>query len=79
MRQFQVKFHSLREVHAFVDLCTKQPFQIMVGNDRHQVNATNFMGLFSLNCRTPLTVMPDCTEEAYDRFRREAEMFLVNE
>lgn len=79
MQEFVVRFRSLREVQEFVSLCTKQPFTVKVGNERYQVNGTNFMGLFSLNCRNPQKVMVDCEEEAYLAFRQAAEKFLAEE
>ena len=79
MQEFVVRFRSLRDVQEFVFLCGKQPFSIQVGSDRHHVDATNFMGLFSLNCRNPQKVMMDCTQEQYLQFRQDAGKFLVEE
>ena len=79
MQEFVVRFHAFRDVQEFVNLCTKQTFPIRVGNDRYQVNATDLMGLFSLNCHNPQKVMVDCREEEYLAFRKAAEKFLVEE
>ena len=79
MQEFVVRFRSLRDVQEFVSLCNKQPFTVKVGNDRYQVNGTNFMGLFSLNCRNPQKVMLDCTEEQFLQFKQDAEKFVAEE
>lgn len=63
MHQFHVQFHSLKDVQDFVSLASRQNLRLMVGSDHFQVNATSFMGLFTLNCRNPQRVTVDCTEE----------------
>lgn len=76
MREFKVRFRSLQDVQDFVALAGKQPFRLLVGSDRFQVNATSFMGIFALNCRKPLRVWADCSEEEFQRFAAEVEHFL---
>ena len=76
MWEFMIRFHSFRDIQEFVELCSRQPFVVMVGNDRYQVNATSMMGMFSLNCRKPQKVMVTCTEEEFNQFRQNADRFL---
>ena len=76
VQEITVRFRSFRDVREFATLAAKQPFQLTVGTERYQVNATSVLGMFTLNCRKPLTVSFDCTQEEYDRFCREADVFL---
>ena len=63
MHQFYVQFRCLRDVQDFVSLASREKHRLIVGNDRFQVNATSFMGLFALNCRKPQRVTVSCSEE----------------
>ena len=77
MRQFQIFLHSVAEVQEFVTLAMVQPFEVLVGNDKQQINGKSFMGMFSLNYREPLHVRVMCSEEEFLQFRQDAARFLV--
>lgn len=77
MREFTVRFRSLRDVQDFVALASRQTVKLRVGGDRFQVNATSFMGIFALNCRKPLRVSVDCTEEELAQLMVTFDRFLV--
>ena len=77
MREFYVQFHSLRDVLDFVNLASKQKHRLLVSSDRYQVNATSFMGIFSLNCRNRQKVSVDCTEEEMEQLLVTFERFLA--
>lgn len=77
MREITVQFRSFRDVREFALLAGKQPFQITVGTERYQVNAVSVLGMFTLNCRKPLDVNFECSDEEYEAFLREAGQFLV--
>ena len=77
MREFVVQFRSLRDIQDFVALASAQTVKLHVGSDRFQVNATSFMGMFALNCRKPLKVTVDCTEEAFAELMNTFDRFLV--
>jgi phosphotransferase system HPr-like phosphotransfer protein len=77
VREFTVRFRSLRDVQDFVALASKQTVKLCVGGDRFQVNATSFMGIFALNCRKPLRVTVNCTEEELARILVTFDRFLV--
>ena len=77
MRQVMIQFRSFRDVRDFSLLAAKQPFQITVGTEKYQVNATSFLGFFTLSCRHPLNARFDCSEEDYLRFLQEADRFLA--
>ena len=77
MREFNIRVHSLRQVQDFVALAMVQPFEVLVGNDKQQVNGKSFIGMFSLDCRRPVRVRVKCTEEEFGRFRQQVAQFLV--
>ena len=68
MQEFQIRFHSFRDVQDFVSLAAEHSFPIVVGNESYQVNGTSFMGMFSLDYSQPLTVRVTCTEEEINEF-----------
>ena len=78
MREFTVCFHSFREIQEFTALCSKQPFRVLIGNDRYQVNASSLLGILSMNCRKPLKVAFQCNDEEFLRFTQAASRFLAD-
>lgn len=78
MHVFCVQFQSLRDVLDFVALASREPHRLIVGGDRFQVNATSFMGMFALNCRKPLKVTVECTEEELEALLTTFQRFLVD-
>ena len=76
MRVFTVHFRSLRDVQEFVSICSRYNFPITVGTEGYHVNATSFMGMFSLNCRRPQRVMADCSQEEFDSLLQAVSRFL---
>ena len=77
MHEFYVQFRSLRDVQDFVALASKLKHRLTVGNDRFQVHATSFMGIFALNCRKPQKVSVECTEEEFQEMLTVFDRFLV--
>lgn len=70
MRQFQIKIRSLQQVKAFVALAMVQPFQVLVGNEKQQVNGKSFIGMFSLDYKKPINVTVSCNDEEFGAFRQ---------
>ena len=68
MKEFTVQFSSVQDVQRFVELATKQPFPITLGNDFHRVNGKSFMEIFSLSFDQPLIAWLDCSEEQFEAF-----------
>ena len=77
MRQFNICVRSFRQVQDFVALAMVQPFEVLVGNDKQQVNGKSFIGMFSLDYRRPLLVSVTCSDEEFGRFQQEAAQFLA--
>jgi len=78
MHRFSVCFHSVQDVQDFVTLATAKHFPVTVGSESYRVNGTSFMGIFTLDCRKPLTVMAECSEPEFACFLQEAERFLAH-
>ena len=69
MKEFTVEFNSVQDVQHFVELATRQPYPIELGNACHKVNGKSFMEIFSLNFDYPLTAWLDCSQEEFESFR----------
>ena len=77
MKEFNITIRSFQQVQDFVSLAMVQPFDVLVCNEKQQINGKSFMGMFSLNYREPLHVRVRCSEEEFQRFRQDAARFLV--
>ena len=77
MAEFQIAIHSYRQVQEFVSLAMKQPFEILVGNDRQNINGKDFMGMFSLDYTRPLRVRVQCSEKEFLEFRQQTAKLLA--
>lgn len=51
-----VHFASLGDIREFVSLATLQPYNVMVVDGEHTVNAKSFMEMFTINFSHPLLV-----------------------
>ena len=78
MRKFNIFIHSFRQMQDFVSLAMVQPFEVLVGNDRQEVNGKNFIGMFSLDFQTPLQVSVKCSEEDFLRFQQDVSRLLIS-
>ena len=72
MYQFNITIQSLRHVREFVALAAVQPFDVFVENEKQQVNAKSFIGMFSLDYKRPMYVRVNCSQEEFLRFQQEA-------
>ena len=77
MHQFNIKICSFSQVRDFVSLAMVQPFDVLVGNDKQQINGKSFMGMFSLDYNRPVRVSVRCSEEEFRSFHRAASEFLA--
>lgn len=77
MHHFTIRICSLKQVQDFVSLATVQPFEVLVGNERQQIDGKNFIGMFCLDYSRPVQVSVRCSDEEFRRFRREAAGFAV--
>ena len=72
MREFDIMIRSFRQVQEFVTLAMQQHFEVMVGNERQQINGKDIVGMFSLDYTRPITVKMECTEEEFQQFHSAA-------
>ena len=75
MSDFHIQRPSCQEALDVVNLVSKQPFRIRVGNSWQDANATSVMALVSLDHSCPLEVSADCPEEEFEEFCRKAARF----
>ena len=71
MKEITVHFGSVQDVQRFVELATRQPYAIELGNEHHRVNGKSFMEIFSLNFDCPLTAWLDCSQEQLQQFHQD--------
>ena len=78
MLTVKVKLNSIDRVKAFVNIMTKQPFDVDIISDRYVINAKSIMGIFSLNLIEPkeLRAFVD-TDKAAETFKKEISEFIV--
>ena len=72
MHQFDICVKSFRQIQDFVSLAMVQPFEVLVGNERQQVNGKSFIGMFTLDYIRPLQVHVKCSEEQFVHFYQAA-------
>lgn len=72
MHQFDICVKSFRQIQDFVSLAMVQPFEVLVGNERQQVNGKSFIGMFTLDYTRPLQVHVKCSEEQFGHFYQAA-------
>ncbi len=77
MRQFQIHIYSAQQVKDFVALAMVQPFQVLVGNEKQQVNGKSFIGMFSLDYKKPVKVSVTCSDEEFGAFRQATNTLLA--
>lgn len=77
MKEFEIRIKSVRDVLTFVNLATARPFDVLVGNEYHQVNGKSFMEMFCLNFSRPLKATMICSEEEYQKFLLDAASLLA--
>ena len=77
MHHFNIRIRSFSQVRDFVALAMVQPFDVLVGNDKQQINGKSFMGMFSLDYNRPVCVSVRCSEEEFKIFHRAAADFLA--
>ena len=69
---FHISLSTFQQIQTFIDLASRQPFDVQVGNDRQTINGKDFMGMFSLDYSRPVHVHADCTGHAFEVFQQNA-------
>ncbi len=73
MREFPIFITTAAQIRRFVTLAAKQPFEVLVGNERQNINGKDFMGMASLDYTRPVQVRVRCSEEEFHCFRQAAQ------
>jgi hypothetical protein len=77
MRQFDIVVTTFRQVQDFVSLAMVQPFEVLVGSDKHMFDAKSFIGMVNLDFSHPIKVLCDCDSEIFQSFRQKVSKFLA--
>ena len=77
MWEFHINLRSFPQVQEFVRLAGEQAFDVIVGNERQNINGKDLMGMSTLDYSRPLRVNMHCGEEEYLQFKQAAEIFLA--
>lgn len=77
MGEFDIILRSLQQVQDFVEIAMIQPFEVLVGNDRQDINGKDLMGMFSLDYSVPVRVKVKCSPEQLACFRSSAAPYIV--
>ena len=67
---FPISLNSFQQIQTFVNLASRQPFDIHVGNDRQHINGKDFMGMASLDYTRPVNVHADCSADTFAEFKQ---------
>ena len=68
---FHIQLTSYQQIQTFVNLASRQSFEILVGNDRQAINGKDFMGMFSLDYTRPVRVQVNCTPDEFVAFKKD--------
>ena len=72
MKNFNIMLHSINDVKTFVNSVNKYDFDVDLTSGRYVVDAKSIMGIFSLNLRSPITLVAhtDNAEEFFARIEK---------
>lgn len=70
--RFHIQLTSFEQIKTFVALAARQPFDVVVGNERQAINGKDLMGMFSLDYTRPVSVYADCSTDAFTSFKTAA-------
>jgi len=68
---FHIRLTSYQQIQTFVNLASRQSFEILVGNDRQSINGKDFMGMFSLDYTRPVRVQVNCSPDEFAAFKQD--------
>ena len=69
---FHIRLTTFQQIRTFVALAAKQPFEVLVSNERQSINAKHLMGMICLDYSRPLNVKADCTPDEGAAFYQDA-------
>ncbi len=69
---FLISLTTLKQIKTFVNLASRQPFDILVGNDRQTINGKDLIGMFCLDYTRPVKVHVNCSADEGAAFQQDA-------
>ncbi len=75
MRTYQVKFNSIEDVKAFVNIVNHFGYEIELQRDEYKVDAKSILGVLSLGIEEPLIVLADTLNAS--ELKRELTPYLL--
>ena len=76
MKHFRVMIRSFADVQDFVNISSRQPFAVSLG-DAQEINGKSMMAVLGLSFRHPLLVSVDCDDAQLASFQTAAARFLA--
>ncbi len=73
----KIRFETLDEAKAFVDICNKVDFKVELQDDVYVIDAKSIMGIFSLGLPAVIDMHAHCEDCA--AFREKIRSYLVEE
>lgn len=73
----KIRFETMEEAKAFVDICNEVDFKVELQDNVYVIDAKSIMGVFSLGLPAVLDMRAHCTDSA--AFREKIQSFLVEE
>lgn len=69
MKEISIKLSNVEDIRSFVNEVILVDYDIDLVQGRYTIDAKSIMGIFSLNLRSPITLIAR-TDDADDLFRR---------
>ncbi|MBQ1413197.1 MAG: HPr family phosphocarrier protein [Clostridia bacterium] len=77
MFEKKIQFNAVNEIKEFVNLTTRQPFDIDLIAGRYVADAKSILSVFGLDLGSEVTLGIHATEEEAQEYLRQIEKFLV--
>ena len=77
MFEKKIQFNAVNEIKEFVNLTTKQPFDIDLIAGRYVADAKSILSVFGLDLGSEVTLGIHATQEEAQEYLRQIEKFLV--
>jgi phosphotransferase system HPr-like phosphotransfer protein len=77
MFEKKIQFNAVNEIKEFVNLTTRQPFDIDLIAGRYVADAKSILSVFGLDLGSEVTLGIHATQEEAQEYLRQIEKFLV--
>ena len=76
MNTFYIKLSTIEDIRKFVDIVTRQDYDIDLSSGRYVVDAKSIMGIFSLDLSKPIRL--EAHSEDTEKFFDEIKPFIID-